>query len=125
MRSTLIFFLFQAEDGIREIGVTGVQTCALPIFEAVQVQQAQGVAERLEAALNQGSSRPVEVINGGVAAYGTGQELLLLDQVGAKLQPDLVLLLFFVGNDVTNNDYRLELWGDSDREKLANALKPC
>src|SRR3712207_6180301 len=25
-------FFFQAEDGIREIGVTGVQTCALPIY---------------------------------------------------------------------------------------------
>src|SRR5258707_4341000 len=25
------FFYFQAEDGIRDIGVTGVQTCALPI----------------------------------------------------------------------------------------------
>src|SRR3712207_6814764 len=25
------FFVFQAEDGIRDIGVTGVQTCALPI----------------------------------------------------------------------------------------------
>src|SRR3712207_9576866 len=27
----IIFFFFQAEDGIRDIGVTGVQTCALPI----------------------------------------------------------------------------------------------
>ena len=27
------FFFFQAEDGIRDIGVTGVQTCALPILE--------------------------------------------------------------------------------------------
>src|SRR3712207_7586753 len=27
-----VFFFFQAEDGIRDIGVTGVQTCALPIF---------------------------------------------------------------------------------------------
>src|ERR687883_34954 len=26
-------FFFQAEDGIRDIGVTGVQTCALPILE--------------------------------------------------------------------------------------------
>src|SRR5947209_12118128 len=26
-----LFFFFQAEDGIRDIGVTGVQTCALPI----------------------------------------------------------------------------------------------
>src|SRR5947209_19437185 len=30
MRVT-VFFFFQAEDGIRVIGVTGVQTCALPI----------------------------------------------------------------------------------------------
>src|SRR5215203_4175738 len=28
----IFFFFFQAEDGIRDIGVTGVQTCALPIF---------------------------------------------------------------------------------------------
>src|SRR5476651_421351 len=27
-----VFFFFQAEDGIRDIGVTGVQTCALPIW---------------------------------------------------------------------------------------------
>src|SRR3712207_9275110 len=30
MRTWNVFF-FQAEDGIRDIGVTGVQTCALPI----------------------------------------------------------------------------------------------
>src|SRR5438445_4154181 len=29
--SLFFFFFFQAEDGIRDIGVTGVQTCALPI----------------------------------------------------------------------------------------------
>src|SRR3712207_8591496 len=28
----LCCFFFQAEDGIRDIGVTGVQTCALPIY---------------------------------------------------------------------------------------------
>src|SRR3989454_1358412 len=27
-----VFFFFQAEDGIRDYKVTGVQTCALPIF---------------------------------------------------------------------------------------------
>src|SRR3712207_7272306 len=31
-----IFFFFQAEDGIRDIGVTGVQTCALPISRALR-----------------------------------------------------------------------------------------
>src|SRR2546422_4501135 len=29
--SFLLFFFFQAEDGIRDVAVTGVQTCALPI----------------------------------------------------------------------------------------------
>ena len=29
-------FFFQAEDGIRDRDVTGVQTCALPIFSNLQ-----------------------------------------------------------------------------------------
>src|SRR5256884_6648652 len=29
-----VFFFFQAEDGIRDVAVTGVQTCALPISVA-------------------------------------------------------------------------------------------
>src|SRR2546422_7035063 len=29
--TTAIFFFFKAEDGIRDVAVTGVQTCALPI----------------------------------------------------------------------------------------------
>src|SRR5256885_7811868 len=32
----LVFFFFQAEDGIRDYKVTGVQTCALPIFRAIR-----------------------------------------------------------------------------------------
>src|SRR5256886_6595052 len=35
-------FFFQAEDGIRDLTVTGVQTCALPIF-AVQALQGSGI----------------------------------------------------------------------------------
>src|SRR6266850_8053401 len=33
MNWIVIFFFFQAEDGIRDYKVTGVQTCALPIFD--------------------------------------------------------------------------------------------
>src|SRR5439155_17610281 len=32
MRPTTLLFFFQAEDGIRDGHVTGVQTCALPIW---------------------------------------------------------------------------------------------
>src|SRR3989454_4275182 len=31
----MLFFFFQAEDGIRDYKVTGVQTCALPISQFV------------------------------------------------------------------------------------------
>src|SRR3712207_1743492 len=45
---SLVFF-FQAEDGIRDIGVTGVQTCALPISleaEPIRWKVIQTVRER-------------------------------------------------------------------------------
>src|SRR5258707_7531494 len=35
------FFFFQAEDGIRDIGVTGVQTCALPILDGKTLHPGQ------------------------------------------------------------------------------------
>src|SRR5437762_4438899 len=31
----VFFFFFQAEDGIRDTSVTGVQTCALPIYDRI------------------------------------------------------------------------------------------
>src|SRR2546426_5319626 len=35
----IFFFFFQAEDGIRDYKVTGVQTCALPIYVEVEEQR--------------------------------------------------------------------------------------
>lgn len=89
-------------------------------LEAVQVQEREGIAAQLEMLLNQHSQRQVEVINAGVAAYGTTQELLLLEDDLYRYQPDVVLLLFYVWNDVKNNSYRIEI---PDR-KLQRALKP-
>src|SRR3712207_7171441 len=37
------FFFFQAEDGIRDIGVTGVQTCALPISFEPQLVEGKAI----------------------------------------------------------------------------------
>src|SRR5216683_5835192 len=38
----IFFFFFQAEDGIRDLIVTGVQTCALPISSGVHAAIARG-----------------------------------------------------------------------------------
>lgn len=74
--------------------------------EAVQVEATQTVAARLEVALQAQSSRRVEVINAGVAGYGTGQEMLLFEQEGAKYDPQVVVVVVFLGNDIGDNSYR-------------------
>src|SRR5204862_1237244 len=56
-RFTIIFF-FQAEDGIRDLYVTGVQTCALPIYyrhrRLDQKRQEPGPRSSFPARFNQG-----------------------------------------------------------------------
>src|SRR5262249_58555323 len=44
--SVYIFFFFQAEDGIRDWSVTGVQTCALPIWRRRDGGAPRGGRER-------------------------------------------------------------------------------
>src|SRR5207248_3481471 len=51
------FFFFQAEDGIRDRTVTGVQTCALPIFAPRRAARAVLAAGRVALANGRGCSR--------------------------------------------------------------------
>src|SRR5688572_32598343 len=44
----LFFFFFQAEDGIRDLTVTGVQTCALPISALEQDKLAAEYRETMD-----------------------------------------------------------------------------
>src|SRR5256886_7595988 len=44
----MLFFFFQAEDGIRDLTVTGVQTCALPIYRIVFQASADTIVGRLK-----------------------------------------------------------------------------
>src|SRR2546430_5945949 len=46
----LFFFFFQAEDGIRDLTVTGVQTCALPISLSRMANDWSGLQELLKPA---------------------------------------------------------------------------
>src|SRR2546429_4936757 len=42
LRALSVHFFFQAEDGIRDVAVTGVQTCALPILHPLFRQYLEG-----------------------------------------------------------------------------------
>src|ERR1022692_4281422 len=63
MVSCFFFFFFQAEDGIRDYKVTGVQTCALPIWyldimrNRVREQRTQRGMSQAEVAAALGVSR--------------------------------------------------------------------
>ncbi len=50
----------------------------------------------------------VEVLNFGVNGYGTAQEFLLLTTRVWKYRPDLVLLVFYPGNDLFDNSRPLD-----------------
>src|SRR2546427_9617225 len=43
-----LFFFFQAEDGIRDLTVTGVQTCALPIYFGVSLAVLDASGKEIE-----------------------------------------------------------------------------
>src|SRR3712207_8493614 len=77
-------FFFQAEDGIRDIGVTGVQTCALPIFI--------GIGAGMIAALRQNSifdygSMAVAMLGLSVPNFVLGPVLVLLFSLWLYLFP--------------------------------------
>ena len=81
--------------------------------EALAVPREQiyvSVLERELAACRQGA---VAVMNYSVSGYGTAQQLLTLRHNVLKYKPDLVLLAFFTGNDVWNNEPALD--GHEDR----------
>jgi acetyltransferase AlgX (SGNH hydrolase-like protein) len=53
------------------------------------------------------AGKKVEVINMGVAGYGTLQEYLVFEHIGHLYNPDLVLVGFYDGNDLINNSFEL------------------
>src|SRR3712207_2861979 len=80
----LFFFFFQAEDGIRDIGVTGVQTCALPIFVFLD-----------ESGLDTRLTRPYARAPGGQRAVGRvpGGNWRRLTILGAIARDGLVAVM--------------------------------
>jgi hypothetical protein len=53
--------------------------------------------------LNRALDPDYEVINGGVAGWGTDQELIYYELRGCNLKPDVVVLTLTIANDVLNN----------------------
>src|SRR5688572_32313877 len=93
-----LFFFFQAEDGIRDLTVTGVQTCALPICWPWRVQHMQlgnpvsGFLDRVRPFLK--DDKGARMFGAGTnKPYGEKDETLVaeLEKQRAKRPEDMAL----------------------------------
>src|SRR3712207_7540933 len=86
-----VFFFFQAEDGIRDIGVTGVQTCALPICFAW---------------INANNKLPRDYFDLNVA--GMGEHERLRDEIGGDWLYSTGNLIWAADEEQENLEKRVE-----------------
>jgi hypothetical protein len=98
----------KAADGFR------VMVLGDSFIESAHVSAEDAMTTQLQTLLR-GSlpGRPVDVVNAGVAAYGTAQQYLYFETEGYKYQPDVVVLVVFIGNDLLDNVRRA--YGAYDR----------
>lgn len=82
------------------LGDSFVEGAQVPVEDTVTRKLEQRLAATMP-------GRPVQVINAGNAGFGTAQELLFLDNDGRSYQPDLVILVYFIDNDLPDNGYRV------------------
>src|SRR5918993_3429141 len=113
------FFFFQAEDGIRDIGVTGVQTCALPIFtfdeesleQYLTVESRQG--RRTWTWKLDGSAR-ARLLDGGLVGFVDEQTGRVSDVLLGKAK-----IFDTRGKDVTPSGTRWQLFDRGKAQLLA------
>ena len=86
-------------------------------IEAYSVDQVESFSSRFDA-LIKSRGQDGEVFNFGVGGYSTFQEYLAYKQIAPIYRPQLVLLGFYLGNDVRNNDLRLESVVNTDEVKV-------
>src|SRR5690606_5904925 len=114
----LLFFFFQAEDGIRDFHVTGVQTCALPILPSA------GAAGRLAAGGVEGAdAAPPE-------GAGPGREAAppLADAARApagRCERRSPSSMTAGGTEMTLDGFSAEGWPDSSLNTLTSSTRRC
>jgi hypothetical protein len=70
----------------------------------------------LENSLSQAAGRPVEILNFGISASETWDQLQIFHLRAIRYTPDITLLVFFWGNDIRDNIGKLESGGPNPLE---------
>src|SRR5437879_6432318 len=105
------FFFFQAEDGIRDTSVTGVQTCALPIWGNLEVaRKSQDAAEasykRDKRALELGALPPLDIYRSESQVAARRVQVI---QAEYSLKQAEDILRFTIGADLDPNFRAIDL----------------
>jgi lysophospholipase L1-like esterase len=112
LRGEYATYVVVNDQGLRDVphtyakpdGVTRVAVLGDSLTAGLQVPLQQTFAGVLQSGLaGLGGAGSYEVINAGVVGYGTANELLFYEGEVRKYDPDIVLAVFFTGNDVTDN----------------------
>lgn len=97
-------FIGRDYDYIKPPGIYRIVIVGDSLTEGFQVNETDTFSALIESKINNaGFDKKVEVLNMGVAGYGTQKELYVLEKEGLKFNPDLLITAFFTGNDFTDN----------------------
>src|SRR2546429_8250801 len=108
----MLCFFFQGEDGIRDVAVTGVQTCALPISHVSQRRLAEGGRGGAAQWILEGHADwvKVQVLDLlGVRPYRESRDEIVRSVIGSKMPakffPDLEVLATNAGWTTARNQF--------------------
>ena len=93
----------QADIEARHPGVCRILVLGDSTTFGMGVGPGETIPAVLERILNDTGNRQFDVINAGVPGYGTAEEWLVYRRWADILQPDIIVLLFLVTNDVQDN----------------------
>src|SRR5699024_7869169 len=125
MTLILVSFFFQADDGIRDRNVTGVQTCALPIFNAdhIRLLPEAELAERLIPYLQAGGVLGDQVTEEQRALVAAATPLVQTRMNLLGEAPALMGFLFIADADLVVQDDALKKLGDDPVAVLDRTLR--
>jgi lysophospholipase L1-like esterase len=87
---------------------------------AEQVNQNETFSQRLEDRLNdENGAGSYRVLNAGSNSWATANELIYLAKEGVRYSPDVVVVAFYLGNDVSDNYRRVATVSDAVAADLA------
>src|SRR5256885_8485756 len=114
-RLLFVFFFFQAEDGIRDYKVTGVQTCALPI--SLVAHQLKRLARRVSLGLGR---------NGSISGNGSGDIFIAFSTANSGAAADHVVDLKMLPNDHLEPVFAATVQATERSEEHTSELQsPC